>query len=180
LAGRIVGQVLLERKARLTRRRRWPVVAAAAALLLAPLLGLLWLRQPEPVPSLVVPSPVVVVKPKEVEPDVKPKPKAEPLRPRLEETRLALEGVTDRLMRVNLQPARLVQTVSLPLDMAPLGTLTHMEPLNQPLGGATQGVRHAGQGMNLGVATVTGTTRRAMSYFLRDLPPLAAPKKGAL
>src|SRR4051794_23123516 len=39
LADRITARVLVERRVRLARRRRWPAVAAAAALLLAPFLG---------------------------------------------------------------------------------------------------------------------------------------------
>jgi hypothetical protein len=180
LTGRIVARVLLERRARLTWRRRGLAIAAAAALLLAPFLGLHWLRQPEPSRGgVVVVEKVAPTPPRHVAPE----PKVEPLRPQLEETRVAVEGLTGRLNQLSkesLQPDRLVQTVSLPLEMTPLDSMTHLEPLNQPLGAATPGVHHAGQGMALGARSVSRTTQRALTYFMRDLPPLSAPKKRSL
>lgn len=173
LTSRIVGKVLLERRARLKQRRRWPVLAAAAALLLAPFLAVQWLRQSE----LADPGkPSVAIVP--VKPPVKPEPKVEPLRPQFEASRHGLENVVGQWTKWDQQPLRLMHTVSLPLDMAQLDTLTQLEPLHQPLTGA--GARHANEGLSLGVQTVTGTTRRALNYFMRELPPLSAPRKRSL
>lgn len=184
LSLRVTAAVLRDRRERRSRLRRWATVAAAAVLLLAPFLGLHWLRQlelPARPPLIVRSQPKPPPAPDDlVKHAPKPEPRTEPLRPQLEETRQAPAAVGDRLTKVNLQPQRLMYTATLPMGMAPLDSLTHLEPLNQPVAGAAQGVQNAGKGVGIGVQTVTGTTRRALSFFLRELPPLASPRKRSL
>jgi len=175
---RITAAVLADRRHRLTWRQRYALIATAAAVLLVPSLNLYWTAQPQPqnpIRAHVVPEfpPPVLV-------EVKPAPeKMPPLRPQIEQARLGWTKWVDRLASAN-QHGRLIQTVSLPMEMSSVEALTGLEPLSRPLGHATHGAQHLSQGVAIGSQVISNTTQRALSYFSRKLPPMSAHPKPPL
>jgi predicted anti-sigma-YlaC factor YlaD len=171
LSDLIVARVLADRQARRIRWRRrvTTTVALAASLLLAALAGYLWL----PVSKNDGRDKLVDVKkaPERQEAPEIVATGAPSLTRSVEEARLAVAALTEKIADKSKEQARLWW----PLDVAGLPEVK----LDPPLDPAAQSLRQTGQGMSEGLQTVAQSARRAVSYFLRELPPLEMPKSGS-
>jgi hypothetical protein len=158
LADRITAQALAEFRSR--QQARWRGWVGSAALVAAGLALVVGLRQlvllPPALQPLPQPGPVVVI------PQEPPAPEPADLRDNLYRAREAVAALTARTageaVETTLWP---MPGVELPaVEMPPTPTL---EP-----------IRSAGEQVTAGLTPVTGSARRAMTLFFRDLP-LARP-----
>jgi predicted anti-sigma-YlaC factor YlaD len=175
LVDRVVGGVLRQGRARL-RRRRWLMggAAAAAALLVASFAGYLWPRLPAPGPPEQMPQPVVKNAPR---PETSP-PAPLSLRESVAEARSAVAALTEDLAAKTKAQARVLLSAAAPLDAMSVPQLPEVGGLEQPLEPAAQSVRASGHGVSASLETVTGSARRAFTYFLHQLPLETERKTG--
>jgi len=158
LADRVVKAVLAQR--RRMRLRRWLAAGAAvaAAFLLAALIGF-------PGPSSLGPEQKPQVNVKEDRPQEAEFPAAPSLGQSVADARSAVAALTGDLTARTKSQAQLLWTAGQP-------SLPAVEELEQPLEPVAQSLRESGRGVSVSLATVTGSARRAVSYFVRELPPL--------
>ncbi|HMF16081.1 MAG TPA: zf-HC2 domain-containing protein [Gemmataceae bacterium] len=156
LERRIVTRVLADRQARRERFRLrvWTTAALAACLMLMALAGYLWFPNKNKDPF--------AIKPPDKEPPAGPS-----LGESVQEARLALSSLTERLADKSKEQALMwLSFAKLP---NPMGLP------EQPLDPQT--LSQAGQGASEGIQTVAHSARRAVNYFLRELPPLESSVK---
>jgi hypothetical protein len=162
LTERIILRVTADRCQRLRWQRRAVVAAAAACLLLTPLavslLGLLAGHSPAPAPAVTARPPVTPATP------------GPSVQDSVAEAGSAVASLTDRLAEQTRDQARRLWSVSAPMDVPEV--LPGFRALQAPLDPAAQSLREAGQGVSAGIDTVASSARRAVSYFVRELPPL--------
>jgi hypothetical protein len=165
LADRIVAQALAEAPHRLAWRQRWQALAAAAALLAAPALAL-WLS-----PRTEVAPTVVAVRTSQ-EPPAAPKDEPAPsLRQSVEQAGTAVASLTDRLADRTREQAQWLWAAAAPADLPPMNPMSAPDPATT-LDPAAGSLRQAGEGVTVGLETVTAPARRAFAYFARELPTL--------
>jgi hypothetical protein len=167
MAGQIVANVLADRRARRSRMRvrLTTTVALAASLLLAALAGYLWLPTPKPNPPSDIAKENVV--PVQQGPVIGEAPS---LTRSVEEARAAVASLTEKITGKGKEQARLWWPA--PVALPPVN-------LEQPLDPAAQSLRQTGQGVSESLQTVAQSARRAVSYFVRELPPLDVAKSGS-
>jgi hypothetical protein len=159
LAQRLVTAVLRDRE---LRRRRMRLRLLYTAGLAASILGLLiagyfWAptRDPAPPPVIADHSPK------------KPAPEPPPEPPTPKEPERAVASLSERLADTMREQALILRAATGPLEDVPF----EMEPLDP----AAVSLRQAGQEVSAGVQTVTRASRRALDYFVRELPTLDVP-----
>jgi hypothetical protein len=166
LAGRIVAQVLAERRSRLRRRWWFLPAAAAACLLLTPLALSLISRQspgvPEPPPQAKVPQ----------------APSSPSVQRSVAEAGAAVANLTDRIADQTREQARLFLTATAPVEVR--AALPEPGAWHAPFDPAAQSLRQASQGVSAGLETVTGSARRAVAYLVRELSPLEGGETGRI
>jgi hypothetical protein len=175
LTGRIV--VAVARQRRRSRLRRWSLagLAAAAAILIAVLVIRRVPEQPlpEPAPQARLPAP----NPPEQPPDDRHSPPVASLGQSVREARSAVASLTSGLTARTWEARRLWSAA---LDSRSTPGLSVIKELEQPLEPAAQSLRESGRGVSVSLATVTGSARRAVNYFLRELPSLRPERKTGL
>jgi hypothetical protein len=175
LADRIVNAVLAQERA-CRRLRRWlgAGAAVAAAVLLATVAGTLG-RAPTPGPGPQKPSEIT-------QNQVAPAPAAAApsLRESVEEARSAVAALTDDLRAKTKEQAELLWTAAQALGTDPMPPLPGVGDLEPPLEPAAQTVLESGRAVSVSLQTVAGSARRAVNYFLRELPPLETERKSGL
>ena len=155
LAPRILARVLADRQARREkfRRRVWTTAALAACLMLMALAGYLWFPNK---------NKELAIKPQDKEPPAGPS-----LGESVEQARLAFTSLTGRLTdKSKEQVILLLSAAKLPSSMG-----LPEQPLDP------QTLSQTGQGVSEGIQTVAQSARRAVDYFLRELPPLESSVK---
>jgi hypothetical protein len=164
LTQRIVASVLADRQARRIRLRLRlaTTLALAASLLFAALAGYIWLPKPKPT------APDMAGKRIEPRPQPDVVVDSPSLAKSVEEAREAVASLTEKIADKSKEQARLWWPAA-SIDLA--GALP-VSKLEQPLAPAAQSLRHTGQGVSEGLQTVAQSARRALSYFVRELPPL--------
>lgn len=153
------------------RRRLLLTAALAASVLLILLAGSLWLPG-EPLPPGNGPVAESGSKKSPVVPHPAPVPQPEPKTPR-EEPRHALASLTERLADSTRDHAKVLWTAANPMGdvpVEPLGAVAELEALDP----AKQSLRQASEEVRDGVQTVARSARRALDYFARELPVVAA------
>jgi len=96
------------------------------------------------------------------------------------EARSAVAALTDGLAAKTRTQARLLWTAATPFDPVSTGAFPTVGEMEQPLEPAAQSLRESGRGVSDSLAAVTSSARRAVSYFLRELPPLQNERKTGL
>ncbi len=169
LADRTVSRILQDRL-----QRRWPwryrfsvTVALAASLLFMAVTGYLWLPTP-PVAPEQAKGPAALV-PMEPEPVAPPGP---PLHQSVEEARVAVTSLTERLAEKTKEQAQLLWSAAPPLEVNAMPALAEMANLEEPLAPAAVSLRQTGQGMSEGLQVVARSAVRAVDYFFKELPPM--------
>jgi hypothetical protein len=156
LASRTVLMVLRERQGR--RRLRQ---AAAMAMMAACLLIAVWYwhdRAQQPAPEVVIAAAKVV-------------PAKEPtLGESMREARAALDQLADKMFDATRQQADILRDATVPLETARPDNAQQRPTTDPPLA-------RSRSGMTTGLQTVAASTRRGLSFILRETPPLAAGKK---
>ena len=71
-------------------------------------------------------------------------------------------------------------SASLPLPPKAIARLPAVAELEQPLQPTARSLRESGRGVSVSLAAVTGSARRAVDYFLREIPGLPGGKKTGL
>jgi hypothetical protein len=166
-AARITERVFLDRRrARRRTRRRWAVtLALTACLFVALALRLDW-RGGQPGSHNSGPKPVEDVVQKEKTPA-----EMQTLRQSFTEAGEAVASLTSQTADETVGQTRwLVPKVSRP-SLLPVD-LTAIQPPTRPL-------RQAGAGVSTGLEPVTNSARRAVSLFLRELPPIGGERNGS-
>jgi hypothetical protein len=175
LTGRILAAVAGQR--RRARLRRWSLagLAAAAAILIAVLMSRPGPQQsfPEPAPEAKLPAPKQHAQP----PAELGSPSAASLGQSVREARSAVASLTSGLTAKTREAQRLWSAA---LDQRSAPGLSVIGELEQPLQPAAQSLRESGRGVSVSLAAVTDSARRAVNYFLRELPPLRAERKTGL
>jgi hypothetical protein len=171
-AGRVQRAVLAEQRAH--RTRRW----AAAALAMAASIALVAFgvhyftseddTQPDPEQHLVVlPQP---------QPDPKPQPQPDPpkrepgLRESVQQARQALDGLAGKFLEGSREQADVMRDATAPLELARIDMGQKRTPTDPKLA-------RPRTGMAAGLDTVAATTRRGLSFMLKETPPLPAGKR---
>jgi hypothetical protein len=163
LSDKIVARVLEDRRAFLRGLRVSAGFALAASILLA-VVGYYWLRATES--NQVARGP----EPRKVEPPSADQPV---LTHTVQGMRTELATLTERLTdKVTEQTELLPLAAAAPLETASLSSL----PLDKPLAATTQSLRQTTHGVSAGMQPVADVTRRALTYFLRKLPPMQPGK----
>jgi hypothetical protein len=109
-------------------------------------------------------------------PPVEPAPPS--LRESVAEARSAVAALTDDLAARTRAQAALLWTAAVPPGADPMPALPGVRELEEPLEPAAQSVRESSQGVTASLQTVAGSARRAVSYFLRELPLEGGRKAG--
>lgn len=163
LSDKIVARVLDDRRALLRGLRVSAGFALAASILLA-VVGYYWLRATES--NQVARTP----EPRKVEPLAADQPV---LTQTVRGMRAELATLTNRLTdKVQEQTELLPMAATAPLESASLSSL----PLEKPLAATTQSLRQTTNGVSAGMQPVADITRRALTYFLRKVPPMQPVK----
>ena len=167
----VVGSILRDRQRRRARMRRrvWVTAGLAAAILLMVWAGNIWLPERNNVEA---PAPALVDGTKKQDPpSPAPQPPAEekvtPLAKSVDAARNDVLAMTSRWADQTKDQARLF--VSLPEMPDFLGSDTRF-PMDEPLDPAAQSLRQAGQGVSDGLHAVSRNARRAVSFFMKELP----------
>lgn len=158
LTKRIVASVDADRRLRIRSFRvRVAITAAlAASLLLTALAGFLWL----PAAQKSGPAPNLARK------DDKQRPESPPaIAKSMDDARLAVKSLTERLADQTAQQAMLLVAAATPADLGPLVS----GPAVPEAADAAQTLRYAGQGLSDGLEPVTRSTRRALQFFVREV-----------
>jgi Putative zinc-finger len=169
LTGSILTRVAMDRRAQRRLRVRMAGGALAACLLLAALAGYLWLPGSDtrrPVASgteLPAPAPQAVAR-------------APSLTTSVAEARAAVASLTERLADKGKEQAQRWWPVG-PLDVSQ--ALPRVAELETPLDPAAKSLLQTGQGMSEGLQSVAQSARRAVAYFMRELPLEAPTKTGS-
>jgi hypothetical protein len=140
LTRRTVTKVLNERRGRVRRRYALAAMAAAAALLIA---FLVWTNR-EPAPR----TPPVVEQPKAAH---------QRLGPTVQQGRKALDQLAERLIDQTQKQAEVMRDATAPLETVRLDPPSKTPPAAQPKSGMTTALQ-----------TVSATTRRGLSFMVRD------------
>lgn len=157
LSGRVVTQLVVERRQDVRRRRVAFVGALAASLLFALLAKYAWQ------PATPVPQPKA--------PEVaKTEPKAAPLQESAGEAQSALAALLSRTAEETVSQGRLL----LPEVPAPMMAVDDWQPTFEP---PALPLREAGQGVSAGLEPVASSARRAFNLFLREIPPMPVEEK---
>jgi hypothetical protein len=164
LAERVAARVLRDRAARLRRWRIGAGLVLAASLLVAVVAGYRWLN-----PASAEPGLLASAWPPEPPPDKGPS-----LREGVQEARAALAAAAARLADRLREQGGVFEVSAAPLQFISTDAVPPMGPMAQPLESAARGLKQTGEGVSTGVQTVGGSTRRALNYFFRKMPPLAA------
>jgi hypothetical protein len=169
LAERVVALVAADR-----RRRRYRLLFAASAAAVAALLLLAaWQAffhadplapAPSPDPSAVAQRPAPSA---DAPPDA---PGRATLHDSVAAAGSAMASLTSRTADETVERTRMLWPVVEP----PLGKFDLQPPLEPP----THSLQEAGQGVSAGLEPVADSARRAVGLFLRELPPMDAPKGG--
>ena len=167
LAGRIVAALAADRRRRLVRRQRWAGMAAAAALLLAPLLTA-WF----PAADRVAPRGIAAVD--ELPPAAgRGRDGGPSLRKTAADAGSAVASLTTHLAAKTREQAELLfRAATPPIPISPMDSLPGVETLQPPLEPAARSLQEAGGEVSKGLQTVTDSARRAVAYFVREIPGL--------
>jgi hypothetical protein len=161
LAARVLAAYHAARRARRRARLGWAAVGALAASLLVALAVRFW-----PAPPAPEQPPPVASGPKDRPPPPADRPD---LRKSVETAGEALAALTTKTAEAAAgQTKRL-----LPAFTPPLGPLA-LDPALEP---PARSLAEAAHGVGAGLGPVTGSARRAVDLFLRDLPPMGLEEK---
>ena len=177
-AQRMTRNILRDRQHRRARmgRRVWITAGLAAAILIMVWAGNVWLPQRHlpapPIADVQGPPtpPAFVEKPKSADiPAVKKdaEEEATPLAKSMDDARTSVVALTARLADQTKEQARLF----VPMEI-PAFPVEPRLPMDEPLDPAAQSLRQAGQGVTEGLSTVSRNARRAVSFFMNELPAL--------
>lgn len=157
LSGRVVTQLVVERRQDVRRRRVAFVGALAASLLVALLAKYLWQpAAPNPQPK----APEVA----------RAEPVVAPLQESAGEAQSALAALLSRTAEETVSQGRLL----LPEVPAPMMAVDDWHPTFEP---PALPLREAGQGVSAGLEPVASSARRAFNLFLREIPPMPVEEK---
>lgn len=175
LTAMIVNAIMSQRRLRQLRRLLVGGAAVAAAVLIALLVGYRGGHQPAPMPG----PQAFQASPRQNEKrPPTPEPFAAPsLGSSVDAARSAMAALTGDL---SARTKRLLGSAGTPLEPNSIAALPAVEELEKPLRPAAQSLRDSGRGVSDSLAAVTVSARRAVSYFLRELPGLPGEKKTGL
>ena len=138
-------------------------MALAAAMMAACILFAVWFfssKANEPAPVAVIPAPPVELA------------KEPTLTESVREARVALDQLTDKILDNTRQQADLLRDATAPLDTVRLDG-PQPRPATEPK------LARPRPGMTTGLQTVAATTRRGLSFIMRESPPLPSSRKNA-
>ncbi len=169
-AGRVQRAVLAEQRSR--RTRRWAAAALAMAASIALIaFGIRYFTSEDELAQ--VPEQKIVELPK---PQPEPRPQPEPpkhepgLREAVQQARGALDSLAGKFLEGTREQADVLRDATAPLELARVDMGQKRTPTDPKLA-------RPRTGMTAGLETVAATTRRGLSFMLKETPPLPAGKR---